>query len=132
MYGRYGSSFWIICHLLALCIRVLWKYCTGGREKSPVSLHIQQSLQVRKRTIKDIQIDFLINTWQCTHIGMLPEFPFPLIANGIHIIMGNPIRIGIENRIVQILGLELIGSINDRLHSIVTLHLPKPNLQIVL
>ena len=40
----------------------------------------QHFLQVRRTSVKDIKIHFLSNTWQCTDIGMLPEFPFALIT----------------------------------------------------
>ena len=64
--------------------------------------------------LKDVQNPPLFfDTGHSAYIGVLPKVPLALIAHGIYIIMGYPIRISIENGIAEIAFLEFIGSIKN-------------------
>ena len=49
-----------------------------------------------------------VNTWQFTHIGMLPEFPLTLIFHLVDIVVRNPIRVVVKDRSAQIGVLEFV------------------------
>ena len=58
---------------------------------------------------------------------MVPEFPLALILHLVNIIMGYPIRIVIEDRSTEILLLEFIICIDDRLHVVTVLNYMQPS-----
>lgn len=85
-------------------------------------------LQLFQCPVKDVQIHLFFDTGHSAYIGVLPKVPLALIAHGIYIIMGYPIRISIENGIAEIAFLEFIGSIKNRLYAVMRLYPIQPSL----
>ena len=63
---------------------------------------------------------------------MLPKLPFTLILYLVNIIVGNPVRIILEDRRTQILLLEFIIGVDDRLSMILILYYMQPGKHITL
>ena len=57
---------------------------------------------------------------------MLPEMPFAFILDGIDVVMGYPIGISVENGVVEITLLEFVGSVKNRLDTVMCLYPFKP------
>ena len=83
-------------------------------------------------TIIDIEVHISLYTRQSTGIGMLPKLPLSLILHLIHIIVGYPIRIIIENRLTEIFLLKFIIGIDDWFHMVSIFHNMEPSQHITL
>ena len=60
-----------------------------------------------------------------SYISMLPKVPFPLILYRVNIIMGNPVRVCIEDGIVQITGISFPNNLSLLSFVIIVLLLKK-------
>ena len=77
-------------------------------------------------TVVDIEIDIAFDAGKTAYIGVLPELPGSLVFEGVDIIMGNPVRILVEDGVVEITCLEFKIGIENGLHPIVLFDEVKP------
>ena len=77
-------------------------------------------------TVIDIEIDIALDAWEAPHISMLPEFPLSFILERIYVVVGYPVGILVEDRVVEIAHLKLKISIDDRFNLIVLLNHVQP------
>ena len=82
--------------------------------------------QVIVGAVVDIEVDISLHARQTAHIGMLPELPRALILQGVDIVMGNPIRILVEDGIVEVARLKFKIGIYNRFDLIMFLDDVKP------
>ena len=82
--------------------------------------------QIVVGTVVDIEVYVPLYTRQPAHVGMLPELPRPLVFERVHIVVGYPVRILVEDGVVQVAHLEFEISIDDGLYLIVLLHHIEP------
>lgn len=78
-------------------------------------------MQVIIGAVVDIEVDIPAYAGQCAGIGVLPEFPTSLELHLVDIVVGNPIRIVVEDRCGEILLLKFIIGIDDGLHAVAVL-----------
>ena len=74
----------------------------------------------------DIEIDVTLDTWQLADIRMLPELPTPFVLDTVHIVVGYPVGILVENGVVQVARLKFIIGVDDGLDVVVLLDNVQP------
>ena len=84
--------------------------------------------QVVEGAVIDIEIHIALDAWQAACISMLPEFPLTLVVHLLHIVVGYPVRILVEDIVVEIARLKFILGIDDGLDAIVEFHHIEPQL----
>ena len=89
-------------------------------------------LEVVITTIVDVEIHITLDARQLAHVGMLPESPFALVLHLVHIIVGYPVGIVVEDRGTEILLLKLIIGVDDGLGMILIFHDMQPRKHITL
>ena len=82
--------------------------------------------QVVIGTVVDVEIDMALDTWQLADIRMLPELPTPFVLDTVHIVVGYPVGILVEDGVVQVARLKFIIGIDDGLYLIVLLNDVEP------
>ena len=90
----------------------------------------RHALQLIQRAVEHIQVHIFTDARQTSHIGMLPETPLPFILHRVGIIMGYPVRIRVENGIVQVTGLKFIRGIENRFYPIIIFDFIQPDFQV--
>ena len=83
-------------------------------------------LQVIVSTVEDVEVDLLLDTWQLAAVGVLPESPRSFVAHAVNVIVGNPVRIKVEHRVVHVLLTETVVGVEDGAHAVVLLHACQP------
>ena len=85
-----------------------------------------QRFQLLLGASEDVQIHLFLNAWHTALIGVLPELSRPLVADAIDVLMRNPEGVAVEESVVEVLGAELISSIEHGGHLVVGLYLIEP------
>ena len=105
----------------------------GSARKPHESLRLLQG-EVQKlllRAVEYITIDKALDSADFAAIGMLPESPFALVCELIHIVMRYPIGIGIELWRIEIIDFKLVTRIKYGLHTILLLDNIEPDFNIM-
>ena len=82
--------------------------------------------QVVVRAVVDVEVNMTLDAGQFAHVGMLPELPAALVLYGVHIVVGYPVGVLVEDGVVEVACLEFIIGVDDGLHLIVLLHDVEP------
>lgn len=91
--------------------------------------HCFQFLQT---AVKQVAVYISLDALQLAAVGILPEVPGTLIGQFVYIIMSNPERIGVQQRIAQVFHLELIAGINNGLYLVALFYQRQPFLDLAL
>ena len=83
-------------------------------------------LQLLEGALEDVEVDLLADAWQLALVAMLPEGPRTAVAQAVYIVMGYPVGIDVEHRVVHILLAEGVVGVENGLHLVVLLHSDEP------
>ena len=79
-------------------------------------------LHVIERAIVDVEVNISLYAGKPPYIGVLPEFPRPLVFHLVNIVVGYPIRIVVEYGSIEVFLLEFVVVIYDMLHMILVFY----------
>ena len=98
----------------------------------PLLLFDSHFLEVIEGAVVDVEIDISLDAGKAACIGVLPELPFAFVVEGVHVVVGYPIGIVVEDGGAEILLFEFIIGVDDGLHVITVFDDVKPGEHIAL
>ena len=96
------------------------------RRKWLPSLCDEQAPQVVHGAVVAVEVHVAADARQAAAVGVLPEFPSALVRQTVHVVVGNPVGVGIECLAAQILCAKLGVGIEDGAGLIDALHVAQP------
>lgn len=85
-------------------------------------------MEFLKRAVEDIKIYVARDAVDVSYIRVLPECPGTRVGKMIYIVVGNPVRIGIESIVAEVFLLKIMASVEDGLDTVILFYDIEPRL----